>query len=97
MSLLEPYQQSNRPGRDQPPREPEDIDADLEWEAKRIVKSEIINYVRRRRRIQEIKYFVNWAVCSEDNNTGVPRGGLKHGQEMVEEFHRENPEMRKLG
>ena len=32
VSLLEPYRQSNRPGREQPPREPEEIDGDLEWE-----------------------------------------------------------------
>ena len=73
------------------------MDADFEWEVKCIVKSKIITYVRRRRRIQEIRYFVNWAVCSEDDNTWEPPGGLEHAQEMVEEFHRENPEMRKLG
>ena len=31
------------------PREPEDIDGDLESEVERIVKREIITYVRRRR------------------------------------------------
>ena len=38
VSLLEPYRQSVRPGRKQPPREPEDIDCDLEWELESIVK-----------------------------------------------------------
>ena len=52
VSLLEPYRQSNRPGRDHSPREPEEIDGDLEWEVERNVKSEIITYVGRRPRIQ---------------------------------------------
>ena len=42
---------------------------DLEWEVECIVKSEIITYVRRRLRMQEIRYFVKWARCSEDENT----------------------------
>ena len=69
VSLLEPYRHSNRPGREQPPREPEEIDVDLEWEVERIVKSEIITCVRRRHRMQGIRYFVKWAGCSEDENT----------------------------
>jgi len=35
--LLEPYRVSIREGREQPPREPEEIDGDLEWEVERIV------------------------------------------------------------
>ena len=45
VSLLEQYRHSNRPRREQPPREPEEIDGDLKWEVERIVKSEIITYV----------------------------------------------------
>ena len=44
-SPLEPYRRSIRPGREQPARKPEEIDGDLEWEVKRIFKSEIITYV----------------------------------------------------
>jgi len=44
ISLLEPYRASNRPNHEQPPRDPEDIEGDLEWEVQRIVKSEIISY-----------------------------------------------------
>ena len=51
VSLLEPYRHSNRPGREQPPGEPEELVGDLEWEVERIVKSEIITYVRRRPRM----------------------------------------------
>ena len=79
------------------PREPEDIDGDLEREVERIVKSEIIIYVRRRRRMLEIRYFVKWAGCSEDENTWEPPESLEHAHELVEEFHKKNPEMPKLG
>jgi len=44
VSLFEPYRASNRPNREQPLRDPEDIERDLEWEAERIIKSEIISY-----------------------------------------------------
>ena len=97
VSLLEPYRYSNRPGREQPPREPEEIDGDLEWEVERIAKSESITYVRRRRWMQDIRYFVKWAACSEDENTWEPPESLENAQELVETFHRENPEMPKLG
>ena len=69
VSLLEPYRHSNHPGREEPPREPEEIDGDLEYKVERIVKSKIITYVQRRRRMPEIRYFVKWAGCSEDENT----------------------------
>ena len=95
--MLEPYRQSVRPGREQPPREPEEINGDLEWEVECIVKSEIITYVRRRRRMQQIRYFVKWAGCWEDENTWEPQESLENAQEMVEEFHRENPKRPKLG
>ena len=97
VSLLEQYRHTNRPGREQPPREPEEIDGDLEWEVERIVKSEIITYVRRRPRMQEIRYFVKWAGYSEDKNTWKPPESLENAQELVEAFHQENPDMPKLG
>jgi len=42
ISLLEPYKSSDQPNRAKSPREAEDVEADLEWEVERIVKSEII-------------------------------------------------------
>jgi hypothetical protein len=97
VSLLEPYRRSERENREQPPRDPEEIDGDLEWEVERIVKSEIISYTRRvrgrNRQMRELRYFVKWAGCSEDENTWEPPESLEHAQEMVERFHRENPEM----
>jgi len=44
ISLLEPYRASNLPNREQPPREPKEIEGDLEWEVESIVKREIISY-----------------------------------------------------
>jgi len=65
VSLLEPYEVSDRPNREQPPRRPEEVKADLEWEVERIVESEIITYTRKVRRVnkefKELRYFVKWA------------------------------------
>jgi len=97
VSLLEPYRISVRDEREQPPREPEDIDGDLEWEVEKIIKSEIIAYTRkvrgRNKRMRELRYFVKWKGCSEDENTWEPPESLENAKELVEEFHRENEEM----
>ena len=101
VSLLEPYRTSIPPGREQPPMAPEEIDGDLEWEVEKIVKSEIISYERRvrgrTRTLQELRYFVKWKGWSEDENTWEPREHLGNAQELVEQFHLENPEMPRLG
>jgi len=90
-----------RPAREQPPMTPEEIDGDLEWEVEKIVKSEIISYGRRvrgsTRTFEELRYFVKWKGCLEDENTWEPPEHLEHAKELVEEFHRENPDMPKLG
>ena len=45
----------------------------MEWEVEKIVKSEIMTYTRRVRRVsktfKELRYFVKWAGCYEDENT----------------------------
>jgi len=43
--------------------------------------------------MHELRYFVKWKGCSEDENTGEPPESLDNAQELVEEFHRENEEM----
>jgi len=62
VSLLEPYRASAREGREQPPRVPEDIQGDLEWEVERIMKSEGITYTskvgRRNQEFKELRYFI---------------------------------------
>ena len=69
----------------------------MNWEVEKIVKSEIITYPRKVRRVdkefKELLSLVKWAGCSEDENTWEPREGLVNAREKVENFHRENPGM----
>jgi len=101
VTLLETYRTSIRPAREQPPMEPEEIDGDLEWEVEKIIKSEIISYDRRvrgrTRTFEELCYFVKWRGCSQDGNTWEPPEHLEQAQELVDEFHRQNPDMPRLG
>ena len=95
--LLEPYRASNRLNRETPYRDPEEIEGHLEWEVESIVKSEIISYTRkvqgRNKSIKELRYYVKWKGCAEDENTGEPPEGMQNAQQEMERFHRENPEM----
>ena len=97
MALLEPYRTSARDEREQPPRQPEGIDGDLEWEVEKVIGGEIIAYTRkvrgRNKRMRELRYFVKCKGYSEDENTWEPPESLDNAQELVEEFHRENEEM----
>jgi len=43
--------------------------------------------------MHELRYFVKWMVCSEDENTCEPPESLENTQELVEEFHQESPDM----
>jgi len=99
--VLEPYRTSTRLAREQPPMTPEEIDGDLDWEVEKLVKSEISSYERRvrgsTRCFEELRYFVKWKRSSEDEYTWEPPEHLEHAKELVEEFHRENPDMPKLG
>ena len=95
VSLLEPYKVSDHPNQEQPPREPEDIEGDMEWEVEKIVKSEIITYTRKVTRVsktfKKLRYCVKWAGCSEDENTWVPAERWENAREEMERFHQENP------
>jgi len=80
--------------------EPEEIDGDFGWEVENIIKSEIISYDRRvggrTRTFKELRYFMKWRGCSEDENTWEPPEHLERAQELVQDFHRENPDMPRL-
>ena len=69
----------------------------MEWEVEKILKSEIIRYTRKVRRVgkefKELRYFVKWAGCAEYENTWEPPMGLVNAREIVEKFNRENPGM----
>jgi len=97
VSLLEPYRASNREGREQPPQEPDEIDGDLAWEVKQIVKSAIISYTRkvraRNKRMRKLRYFVKCQGSCEDENTWEAPESLENAQELIESFHPENPDM----
>jgi len=43
--------------------------------------------------MNELRYFVKWKGCAEDENTWEPPERIMNTQEEVERFHRENPEM----
>ena len=94
VSLLEQYKVSHRPNREQLLRVPEDVEGDMEWEVEKIMKSEIITYRRKVRRVsktfKELRCFVKWAECFEDENTWEPLEGLENAREEVERFHEEN-------
>jgi len=73
------------------------MEGNLEWEVETVVKSVMISYkqnVRGRNKVmKELRYFVKWKGCAEDENTWEPREGMKNAHEEVERFHRENPGM----
>jgi len=97
VSLLEPGRESVREGREQHPRAPEEIKGDLKWKVEKIVKSEIITYMRRvgirNKELKKLCYVVKWKGCTEDENTWQRPEELGNAHELVEEFHPENPEM----
>jgi len=62
-----------------------------------IVKSEMISRTRkvrgRNKPMKDLRYFVKWQGCPEDENTWEPHEGMQNAQEEVERFHRENTQM----
>jgi len=47
----------------------------------------------RNKPMRELRYFVKWNACSEDENTWEPPESLENAQELIEGFHEENPDM----
>ena len=81
VSLLEPFRESKRPNREQPPTEPEEIEGDLVWEVEKIIKSELIKYQpkinRRKQTIKELRYFAKWKGLPNDENPWEPPENLE--------------------
>ena len=64
------------------------------------MKGEVITYKRKvgrhNKEFKELCYFIKWKDCAGDENTWEPLAGLGNAQELLEEFHRKNPEMPRL-
>jgi len=43
--------------------------------------------------MKELRYFVKWKGCVEDENPREPLEGMGNAQEEVARIHRESPEM----
>lgn len=69
----------------------------MEFEIERIVKREIISYLGKvwgqNKDMTEVRYFVKWKGCVKDENTWEPLKAAQNGQQEVERFRRESPEM----
>ena len=61
------------------------------------MQSEVITYTReggrRNRKFKELCNLAKWKGYAEDENTWEPPEGIGNAQELVEEFHRQNPEI----
>jgi len=97
VSQLEPSRTSIREEREQPPREPEEMDGNLEWGVEQIVKNEIISNTRkvggRNKQMCELSYFAKCKGYSENENTWEPPECLGNARELVEAFDEENSDM----
>jgi len=64
-------------------------------------KTEIISYesmaTSEQKTMEQLKYFVKWKGCSQDENTWEPVEHLGHAEELVDQFHIENLEIPRLG
>jgi truncated hemoglobin YjbI len=83
VSLLDSY---TPPIAGQPPSEPQPtiVDDSDEWEVERILDS--------KRRYRRLHYLVQWAGYNYIRTSWEPAENLEHAQELVDGFHRENPD-----
>jgi len=97
VSILESYQFSSRPTCEQPPPDPEHIEGDLEWEIERIVHREIISYKQkvcgRNKLLRDLRYFVKWKGCTEDQHTREAPEGRKNAEKELQRLQHESLEM----
>lgn len=85
--LLEPYKKNHWPKRIQEPPPPVEVEDQLEWEVEAIVDSR-----RDNRLAQPVRYLVKWLGYDNPQDlTWQAPDTLTHCQELVEQFHRENP------
>ena len=85
--LLEPYKQSDIPGRTRPPPPPIRIEGEVEYEVEEILKSKID------KRNGVLQYLVKWKGCPDTDNTWEPAINVKNAPKLVEQFHKHYPNM----
>jgi len=85
--LLEPYKQSDIPGRTRPPPPPIRIEGEVEYEVKEILKSKIDKHNG------VLQYLVKWKGCPDTDNTWEPAINVKNAPKLVEQFHKRYPNM----
>ena len=81
--LLEPYKQSDIPGRTQAPPSPVVIENNVEYKVEEILDSK----VSRRR----LLYLVKWKDYSVSDNTSEPALNVKNASQLIERFHKRYP------
>jgi hypothetical protein len=86
VGLLEPYKESEIPGRRQSPPPPEVIKGDWEFEVESIGKS------RKNGRKKRVEYLVFWKGYPPSEATWEPLDNLEGATELVENFHEEYPD-----
>jgi hypothetical protein len=84
VTLLDPYQESNIPGRAQVPAPPVIIEEEIEYEVEAILDSKI----SRRRSM----YLVKWKGYPDSENTWEPANNVKNASLLIERFHARYPQ-----
>jgi hypothetical protein len=87
VSLLEPYKESNIPGRTQPPPPCIEIDSHEEYEVEKVLD------LRQRR--GRLEYLVHWRGYDINECIWEPSTNLTNAPQKVQKFHRRYPHMPK--
>ena len=80
VSLLEPYEGSNRTEEAPPPVL---VDEEEEYEVDQVLDSRL--------HFRHLQYLVKWKGYSDAKNSWLPEGELGNAAELTEEFHRRYP------
>jgi len=84
VSLLEPYKESNIPGRKQPPPPSIEVDTHEEYEVEKVLDS--------RRRRGKLEYLIHWRGYNINERTWEPAINVVGAPQKVQEFHQRYPD-----
>ena len=88
VNLLEPYAENAIPGRIQPPPGPIEVDGDQEYEVALILDSKLDKRYK-----PSLRYLVSWeGYTGPDSMTWEPPSSLSNCQDLVHQFHEQNPD-----